>query len=48
MLAGYWFSGLRSSPMAIETLLPQIALSILCFPGLVRICVRLDRWRLPL
>src|SRR6185369_7191375 len=40
MLAGYWFSGLRSSPMAIETLLPQIALSILCFPGLVRICVR--------
>ena len=48
MLAGYWFSGLRDSPMAIETLLPQIALSILCFPGLVRICARLDRWRLPL
>jgi len=48
ILAGYWFSGLRGSPMALTSLLPQILLSILIFPAFVRICVRLDRWRLPL
>lgn len=48
ILAGYWFSGLRSSPMSIESLIPQMLLSILVFPAFVRICARLDRWRLPL
>lgn len=48
ILAGYWFSGLRGSPMELNVLLPQILLSILIFPLFVRICVRLDRWRLPL
>lgn len=46
--AGYWFSGLRDSPMTVATLAPQMLLSILAFPVFVRICVRLDRWRLPL
>ncbi len=48
VLAGYWFSGLRGSPMTIDVLVPQILLSFLVFPLFVRICVRLDRWRLPL
>jgi len=48
ILAGYWFSGLRASPMAIESLIPQMLLSILVFPMFVRVCVRLDHWRLPL
>lgn len=48
VLAGYWFSGLRGSPMTIDVLVPQILLSLLVFPLFVRICVRLDRWRLPL
>lgn len=48
VLAGYWFSGLRGSPMTIAVLAPQILLSLLVFPLFVRICVRLDRWRLPL
>lgn len=48
ILAGYWFSGMRGSPMELNVLLPQILLSILVFPLFVRICVRLDRWRLPL
>lgn len=48
ILAGYWFSGLKGSPMHVSTLIPQILLSILVFPAFVRVCVRLDRWRLPL
>jgi rod shape-determining protein MreD len=48
ILAGYWFSGLRGSDMTITALIPQMLLSILIFPSFVRICVRLDRWRLPL
>ncbi len=48
VLAGYWFSGLRGSPMTIDVLVPQILLSLLVFPLFVRICVRLDRWKLPL
>jgi rod shape-determining protein MreD len=48
ILAGYWFSGLLGSPMPLASLIPQILLSILIFPAFVRICVRLDRWRLPL
>jgi rod shape-determining protein MreD len=46
--AGYWFAGLNGSTAPLAMLLPQMLLSILCFPALVRICVRLDRWRLPL
>jgi rod shape-determining protein MreD len=48
ILVGYWFSGMRGSPMELNVLLPQILISILVFPLFVRICVRLDRWRLPL
>lgn len=48
VIAGYWFSGQRGSPMELGVLIPQILLSILIFPLFVRICVRLDRWRLPL
>lgn len=48
IFAAYWFSGLRGSPMSIGSLIPQLLLSVLVFPAFVRICVRLDRWRLPL
>jgi rod shape-determining protein MreD len=48
IIIAYWFSGLRSSPMTVAELIPQMLLSILIFPALVRICARLDRWRLPL
>ena len=48
ILAGYWFSGFRGSAMDIAALIPQMLLAILIFPAFVRICVRLDRWRLPL
>ena len=48
IFAGYWFSGLKGTPMNAVTLIPQILVSILAFPAFIRICVRLDRWRLPL
>lgn len=48
MIAGYWFDGLRLSDVPLAVLWPQIVISIVCFPALVRLCVRLDRWRLPL
>jgi len=48
IVAAYWFAGQRGSPMVLQVLIPQILLSILVFPLFVRICVRLDRWRLPL
>jgi rod shape-determining protein MreD len=46
LLGGLWFVGLAyTSPDAI-TLLPQIVLSILIFPLVVRLCSWLDRIRL--
>jgi rod shape-determining protein MreD len=48
IVSGYWFDGLRASEVPLSILWPQILISIVCFPALVRLCVRLDRWRLPL
>lgn len=44
---GFWFTGLKHSGISLLILLPQMVFSILCFPLVVRLCVRLDRWRLP-
>jgi rod shape-determining protein MreD len=44
---GYWFSGLDPANVSLAVMGPQTILSILCFPVMVRLCVRLDRWRLP-
>jgi rod shape-determining protein MreD len=48
IVVGYWFSGLRTSEVSLAVTAPQMILSILSFPIFVRICARLDRWRLPL
>lgn len=47
IIGGFWFTGLNQSGISLMILLPQIVFSILCFPLVVRMCVRLDRWRLP-
>ncbi|MES2782839.1 MAG: rod shape-determining protein MreD [Pseudomonadota bacterium] len=46
LLAGLWIAGLAYSAPEPMILLPQIILSILLYPLVVRICARLDSWRL--
>ncbi len=46
LCAGHFFVGLAYARPAAVTLVPQIALSILIYPLVVRIIARLDRWRL--
>lgn len=46
LIGGWWISGLAyARPQAI-VLLPQIMLSMLIYPLVVRLCSRLDGWRL--
>lgn len=51
ILAAIWgaiiLSGLGDTVQALVVALPQMVLSILSFPIVVRLCLRLDRWRLP-
>jgi rod shape-determining protein MreD len=46
LLCGWWIAGLAHATSAPEILFPQILLSILLYPLVVRICARLDSWRL--
>jgi rod shape-determining protein MreD len=43
---GLWIVGLAHATPSPVVLLPQIMLSILLYPLVVRICARLDSWRL--
>jgi rod shape-determining protein MreD len=46
LLGGLWIAGLAHAAPGASILLPQIILSILLYPLVVRICARLDSWRL--
>jgi rod shape-determining protein MreD len=46
LLGGLWISGLAHAAPGVQVLLPQMLLSILLYPLVVRICARLDSWRL--
>jgi rod shape-determining protein MreD len=46
LLGGLWITGLAHAAPGASILLPQIILSILLYPLVVRICARLDSWRL--
>lgn len=46
LLGGLWIAGLAHAASSPFVLLPQIILSILLYPLVVRICARLDSWRL--
>lgn len=46
LLGGLWIAGLAHAAPGPVILLPQIILSILLYPLVVRICARLDSWRL--
>lgn len=46
LLTGLWISGLAHAAPNVTVLLPQIIVSILIYPLVVRICARLDSWRL--
>jgi rod shape-determining protein MreD len=46
LLGGLWIAGLAHAAPEPSLLIPQIILSILLYPLVVRICARLDCWRL--
>jgi len=46
LVGGWWFAGLAHAAPKPEILFPQMLLSILLYPLVVRICARLDSWRL--
>ncbi len=46
LCAGLFFVGLAYGGPKPVILLPQIALSVLIYPLIVRLCVRLDQWRI--
>ncbi len=46
LLGGLWIAGMAHAAANPVVLLPQIILSILLYPLVVRICARLDSWRL--
>ena len=46
LLGGLWITGMAHAAPSPMILLPQIVLSILLYPLVVRICARLDSWRL--
>lgn len=46
LLGGWWIAGLAYATPNPVILFPQIILSILLYPLVVRICARLDSWRL--
>ncbi len=46
IVGGWFFLGLSGAKPHLETLAPQIILSIFCYPLIVRLVSRLDSWRL--
>ncbi len=46
LFAGLVFAGWAYKPTGVSVLLPQILLSIMCYPLVVRLCSLLDGWRL--
>ena len=46
LLAGLGISGLAQPAPEVRIILPQIVVSILFYPLAVRLCARLDGWRL--
>lgn len=46
LLGGWWIAGIAHAAPEPMVLFPQIILSILLYPLVVRICAHLDRWRL--
>jgi rod shape-determining protein MreD len=46
LLGGWWIAGIGHAASGPMVLFPQIILSILLYPLVVRICARLDSWRL--
>ncbi len=44
---GFWFAGTGAYGLTLWVVAPQMVLSILCFPAVMRLCSVLDRWRLP-
>lgn len=46
LFGGLWIAGLAHAAPQPVLLLPQITLSILLYPLVVRMCARLDSWRL--
>jgi rod shape-determining protein MreD len=46
LLGGLWIAGLAHAAPEPILLVPQIMVSILLYPLVVRICARLDSWRL--
>lgn len=46
LLGGLWIAGMAHAASDPIILLPQMLLSILLYPLVVRICARLDSWRL--
>jgi rod shape-determining protein MreD len=46
LLGGLWVASLAHAVPDAIVLLPQMTLSILLYPLVVRICARLDSWRL--
>lgn len=46
LLGGLWIAGLAHAAPEPVILIPQIILSILLYPLAVRVCARLDSWRL--
>jgi len=46
LLAGLFFVSLAHNSAGAEILIPQAVLSILLFPLIMRLCARLDGWRL--
>lgn len=46
LTGGWWIAGLAYARPELIVLLPQIMLSLLIYPLMVRLCSRLDRWRL--
>lgn len=46
-IGGAWLlAGLTGGGGTVLAIVPQIALSIFCFPAVARLCAKLDRWRL--
>ena len=48
LTGAWWASAPDATRLPFVVMLPQMMVSILSFPIIVRLCVRLDRWRLPL
>ena len=46
MASGWAIAALTVADGAIAGIIPQAAITIFCFPAMVRLCAALDRWRL--